>query len=732
MSRPKHLMPRRVSHRAALRRHLGHPTWPVTFLLAVLVGLAVLALGAVSVTFRPPGSALALWWPAVGVSTAVVLLVPARRRWAVLLAVGAAASLTSVDSGRPLMLDIALVLGNVVTPAVFVVVLERWGEGRSLRTLAEVTSFCLAVLVAALASGLLVAVLALGAPGQAPLVTGLGVTAAHAAALLVIVPFVLQLPVDARPPYLRSRRWIAPVHVLGTLALVLAVYAPGQGLPLALVVLPVLLLGATLLPPRWMSAELLLAGIVTSTLTAAGYGPFALSALGEVDSPEVVVLLGQVTLACYAVVVLPMMVATHQLRAAAGHAAMTAREYRSVVQDATGTAIIGFDLDGRIEMFSAGAEQVLGYSAEEALGARGTDLWHDPVELSSRSRHLGTTGGFPTVVAAGTTLSRSGRLDWKAWNREGLPIVLSQRLTPRYDGGEQTGWIAVAEDVTHRRGVETALRGALEREREARERAEQLEALRSAFVANVSHELRTPLTSMIGYTALALADLDAPEPRLERHRDLLGAAQRNSRRLLHLVEDLLMLSRVESRNLEPHYVELDVRSLVDGALEAIGSLGNHNQVEIEVVGPERPVSLWGDQEQVERVITNLLTNAVKFSPAGSTVRLEYGVRGADVYLRFHDRGPGIPAEEQEQVFETFYQGESARAQQMPGSGLGLSIARTIAEGHGGTLMLLPSQDGVGAVFEMCLPRVGAIPRPSNGSTRRAGAPARTSAGWSSL
>ena len=302
--------------------------------------------------------------------------------------------------------------------------------------------------------------------------------------------------------------------------------------------------------------------------------------------------------------------------------------------------------------------------------------------------------------------------------------MLSQRLTPRYDGvdsGEQTGWVAVAEDVTRRRGMEAALRGALEREREARERAEQLEALRSAFVANVSHELRTPLTSMIGYTALALTDLDAPQPQVERHRGLLEAAQRNSRRLLHLVEDLLVLSRVEARSLEPRYTEVDVRSLVDGSLEALGSLGHRNQVSIEVVGPERPVSLWGDRQQVERVVTNLLTNAVKFSPSGGTARLEFGIRGPEVYLRVTDDGPGIPVEEREQVFETFYQGESARARELPGSGLGLSIARTIAQAHGGSISLLDGPGGRGTVFEMCLPRVGAIPRPPNGAERRGSA-----------
>ena len=737
MPRPKHLMPRQAAHRAAPVRWSVDPSWRATVVIAVVTGLAVVALGQISVASRPSGSMLALWWPAAGVATAGVLLVSARRRWLVLLAVGAATALTTVGSGRPPLFDLALVLGNVVTPAVFAGIVDSRPHGRSLRTLRDLTRFCLAALVATLSSGVLVALLGLAALGADAWLMGLGLTAAHAAALLVMVPFVFDLPVDTRPRRLRAKdRWLVTTLVAATVGLVAVVYGPGQGLPLVLIVLPVLMLGAVLLPPRWVCLELLLAGALTSVLTAAGFGPVALSALGDGASPEVVVLIGQVTLVCYAVAVLPTMVAIHQLRAAAGQAAMTAREYRSVVQDATGTAIIGFDLAGRIDMFSAGAEALLGYTEQEAIGGTGAELWHDPVEMSARARDLGSPPGFPTVVAAGAALSRTGRLDWKAWSREGVPLVISQRLTPRFDGldaTEQTGWIAVAEDVTHRRGMETALREALDREREARERAEQLEALRAALVANVSHELRTPLTSMIGYTALALADLDAPELRIERHRDLLEAAQRNSHRLLHLVEDLLVQSRVESRTLEPECVELGLASLVEGAVETLGTRGSRHGVTVEVRGPDRAVSLWGEQEQVERVITHLLTNAVKFSPPGSTVSLEYGVRGAEVYLRVTDAGPGVPEEERERIFEAFYQGESARAKELPGSGMGLSIARTIAEAHGGSMTLVASELGEGATFEMRLPRVGVIPRPSDGhAASRTRETPTESVAWSSL
>jgi hypothetical protein len=255
------------------------------------------------------------------------------------------------------------------------------------------------------------------------------------------------------------------------------------------------------------------------------------------------------------------------------------------------------------------------------------------------------------------------------------------------------------------------MREALEREREAADRLRQLDQVRNEFVATVSHDLRTPLTSIVGGTEVLLdAADDFPPP----HRRMLESIDRNARRLHSLVADLLLLSRIESGKLRIHPQPVALGEIIDSALAALADWQSTG-VRLDVDLPDRPVLVQGDPEQLERVVANLVSNALKFTPPGGQVwvRLAAGEREARVTVS--DTGLGIPAEELPRVFDRFFRSSRSQDRDRPGTGLGLTIAKSIMERHGGTVEAAANPER-GTTFTMTLPRL-AVRRERSGSAR---------------
>jgi two-component system phosphate regulon sensor histidine kinase PhoR len=230
-------------------------------------------------------------------------------------------------------------------------------------------------------------------------------------------------------------------------------------------------------------------------------------------------------------------------------------------------------------------------------------------------------------------------------------------------------------------------------------RLQELDTVKTDFMSTVSHELRTPLTSISGYLELLL-DAEAGEL-TDPQRRMLEVIGRNTRRLRELIEDLLILSRIESGSFRTAKQDVEVGGLVDGALAAIApaaakaSVGLHTEV-------ERPLVLHADPEQLDRVLTNLLTNAVKFTPPEGTVMVTAHREGDEVVLSVADTGMGIPEAEQPGLFGRFFRASNAIHQAIPGTGLGLAIVATIVENHGGSIAVR-STENVGTTFTVRLP-----------------------------
>ena len=220
-------------------------------------------------------------------------------------------------------------------------------------------------------------------------------------------------------------------------------------------------------------------------------------------------------------------------------------------------------------------------------------------------------------------------------------------------------------------------------------------ARRAEFVAILAHDVRTPLASIIG-SAHTLRQRGA-DLTPEQREQLLGVIDREAERLAGLLEEAFDTARIETGTFGYAFAELDLGALVEEAVAAARASGGAVALELELELP--PVN--GDRGRLRQVLSNLIENAVKFSPPGGSVDVTARAAAGAVAVAVRDRGPGIAPEHQEHIFEQFGRVEGTGK---PGSGLGLYIPRAIAEAHGGTLEVV-SAPGEGATFTLALPAV---------------------------
>lgn len=232
-----------------------------------------------------------------------------------------------------------------------------------------------------------------------------------------------------------------------------------------------------------------------------------------------------------------------------------------------------------------------------------------------------------------------------------------------------------------------------------------LERMRRDFVANASHELRTPLAVIKGYVE-TLVDGHATMDPADREK-FLRTIQRHSDRLNAIIADLLTLSRLESATPGLDFAAVEIRPFLAGLLMDLAERAQTTGHTLQLDGPDDPGRLQADVEKLTQVVTNLLDNALKYSPAGSRVQLAVRVLAAtdEVELIVRDDGPGIPAADLPHIFERFYRVEKGRARESGGTGLGLSIVKHIVNLHGGRVWA-ESAPGQGTAVFVRLPRGG--------------------------
>jgi two-component system sensor histidine kinase/response regulator len=360
------------------------------------------------------------------------------------------------------------------------------------------------------------------------------------------------------------------------------------------------------------------------------------------------------------------------------------RQYRELVESAS-------DLVWQVD--ARGCWSFLNGAALDIYGAAAQDLLERPFTERVAPEYVERDREAFGRVLAGGELS-----DYETVHRDvrGEPRYLSFAARPLHDArGQVVGAHGMARDVTAR----VQARAGLE---EARDAAERLAALRSAFVANMSHEIRTPMNGILGLSELLLDTELTPEQR--RSLELLHSS---AHALLTVIDDILDFSKIEAGQLELEQIPFDVQGLIDTTvrLQALRAAGREIEL-LADVDPAVPRAVRGDPGRLRQVLTNLLGNAIKFTERGEvavTVRPEGEPKNGAVRLRFavRDSGIGIPAERVEAIFEEFTQADASTTRRFGGTGLGLSISRRLVGLMGGELAVR-SEVGVGSEFSFTI------------------------------
>ncbi|HEV7214493.1 MAG TPA: PAS domain S-box protein [Chloroflexota bacterium] len=373
-------------------------------------------------------------------------------------------------------------------------------------------------------------------------------------------------------------------------------------------------------------------------------------------------------------------------RRRAGEALRESEErFRLLVQDVKDYAIFLLTPEGNVASWNAGAQRLFGYDEAAIIGRHFSHFYlvGDVV------------GGKPATVLRTATIEGRSEDEGRRVRADGSEFWANTILTTLRDpDGRLRGFAKVTRDVTAQR---------------------ELERQKDEFFANVSHDLRTPLGAITMAIGAVLANTPPDlEPRLRR---LLVTIDLAASRMARLVDDLLELTRLQARRVQLRRARTDVVALARRAAGAIEPLAETKQQRLALELPKR--SLWRDvdAERLERALVNLLGNAHKYGREGGLIQVRLRQEAGDLQISVSDDGPGIAPAEQARIFDRFYRAPGTAGNQ--GSGLGLPIARGLAELHGGRLDV-ESTPGRGSTFTITLPEVEATGAASAPKQRTAG------------
>jgi two-component system phosphate regulon sensor histidine kinase PhoR len=344
------------------------------------------------------------------------------------------------------------------------------------------------------------------------------------------------------------------------------------------------------------------------------------------------------------------------------------RSEQQAIYQSMSNALIALDLEQRILSVNLAAERLLGFDGDSARGRLLQEVLREPELHRFVADALSSAAPGPPPSAEFLLRHASGQ----------RVQAVAERLRNARD--QPVGLLVLLTDVTQLRRLET---------------------IRSDFAANVSHELRTPITNIKGYVETMLDVGVTDESQTRRFLEVIG---RNTARLASIIEDLLSLARLEQPGARDAIErdEVIMSRVVEAVLAQFEAEIATRQTVVQVAVPAH-LHVQGNAQLLEQAIGNLVSNAVRYSPPGTSVRITGRRDGAgNVVIAVADEGPGIPQEHLSRIFERFYRVDRARSREMGGTGLGLSIVKHIALVHGGSVTV-DSAVGRGSTFSLTLP-----------------------------
>jgi two-component system, NtrC family, sensor histidine kinase KinB len=350
---------------------------------------------------------------------------------------------------------------------------------------------------------------------------------------------------------------------------------------------------------------------------------------------------------------------------------LVAQQTTEAAIDSLYDPVIVTDSDGHVTRTNPAAERLFG-PREETAGK--------PIDQVTRD--IRVAQAVTDVLRSERTVASESAGAVLPWAVDGAQRAFRVRSTPMRDAdGRLVGAVTLLEDITH---------------------LSEISRLKSEFIAAASHELRTPLTSLqMGIHLLSEGSLG---PMTERQQRVVQVCRDDATRLDRLMRELLDLSKIESGDTAPVRAPVPASTLAHDAAESVRVQAEARRVRLDIDAPPDLPQVFADRQQIQRVIINLLTNAIRATAAGGTIAVRGRQRGAEVAFSVTDTGAGIPREYLSRIFEPFVQVPTAP---QGGSGLGLTIARRIVEAHGGRLTV-QSEPGRGSTFTFTVP-VGTRP-----------------------
>ena len=362
--------------------------------------------------------------------------------------------------------------------------------------------------------------------------------------------------------------------------------------------------------------------------------------------------------------------------------------FRLLVNSVADYAIFVLDPAGQIASWNLGAERLKGYRADEVIGRHFSIFYpSEDVRAGVPSELLRIALDTGRVEREGWRVRKDGSLFW-------ANVVISALRGP---DGAHRGFAKVTKDLTERKRNEDALRGVLERERDAASRLRDLDQMRTTVLELVAHDLRAPLGVIKNLSFLLQSEWEEmPDATKLEHLQRISA---RTGAMSELVEDLFQVVQLDAGPLEVERREFDVGHVVVAAIGDALTDAGARRVGVNVAGTSRAL---GDPRRTREVLVNLISNADKFCPPGSPIDISVDREGDRIVVAVADAGPGIPAEQQHLLFQRF--SRLSPSSNGEGSGIGLFIAKTLVEAQGGRISV-DSEPGVGSTFRFTLPAV---------------------------
>ncbi len=361
---------------------------------------------------------------------------------------------------------------------------------------------------------------------------------------------------------------------------------------------------------------------------------------------------------------------------------------RMLVESAAEFAIMTLDAEGRIKTWSAGAERIFGYTEEEVRG-RNFEILFLPED---RGR------GAPAMELEKAT--RDGFASDERWHirKDGAAFFASGSASP-IRGVEPPEFVKIARDLTDRKQMEEALREADRRKNE--------------FLATLAHELRNPLAPI--RSGIDLLNRAGYNRRLVDRT--LRVIERQTNQIVHLVDDLLDISRITQGKIHLKVGRVDLRQLVKLVVDHYREAIRRKEHRLSLSLPDEPVIVEGDPTRLEQIVSNVLSNAVKYTRRGGRISLGLATNEGCAEVVVEDNGIGIPSAKLGEIFEVFSQADDTAEEARTGLGVGLSVVRGLLDLHGGSIEAHSQGPGEGSTFSIRLPLAPEHERPASGSTR---------------